>query len=115
MRVDEGDANALHLGAGEFHERRPHRRARQPPQEDQRLLHAIMHICPGVGVEGARERIDAIIEALGFSEVLPLHRGEELGLQIGNDAAAAGKEPIAAQHEGAQQPGAMGGSTLTGG
>ena len=42
-------------------------------------------------------------------EVVLLHRPEQLRLQVGDHAAGAGQEPVAAEHQRGEQPGRVGG------
>ena len=70
MRVD--------LGAAELHQRRAHHGARQAAEQHQRLLHAVVHVGPGLGIEHPRQRLDAVVEPLRRAEVVVLHRVEQL-------------------------------------
>jgi hypothetical protein len=88
---------------------RPHVRAGQAAEQHQRLLHAVMHVDEGIGIEGARERVDAVVDGAGRREVVLLDGAEQRRLQIGDDAAATGQQALAAEHQRAHQPGRMGG------
>jgi hypothetical protein len=93
--------NAVDLGPRKFDQRRPHHRARQAAKQHERLLHAVVHVSPRVGIEDAGERVDAVVEPPRLGKIGGLDRSEQGSLQIGDDAAAAGEEPVAAQHKGA--------------
>src|SRR6266436_7452790 len=113
LRVEEPGlrqrrADALDLDVGELDQRRPHHGPRQAAEQHQRLLHAVVHVGPGVGVEHPRQRIDAVVEAACFSEIVGPDGVEQLRLQVRDHAATAGEEPVAAEHEGAEQPSAVG-------
>ncbi len=95
--LDQGRADAVDLGTGDLNERRAHHGARQAAEQHQRLLHAVVHVGPWVGVENAGQRIDAIIDPPRLGEIVRLDRVEQLRLQIGDDAARAGEESVAAQ------------------
>src|SRR6516164_4274353 len=73
-------ADTLDLGAGKLDQGRAHHRTRKPAEQHQRFLHAIVHVNPGIGVEGAREGIDADVESLRLAEILALHGAEQLRL-----------------------------------
>ncbi len=86
----------------ELDQRRAHHGARQPAEQHQRLLHAVVHVDPGLGVEHPRGRLDAVVERLRRGEVVRLHRAEQLRLQVGDHAAGAGQQAVAAEHQRAR-------------
>src|ERR1700736_1695815 len=51
--LDQGGFDAIDLGAAELDQRRPHYRARQPSEQDQRLFHPVVHVGPRLGIEHA--------------------------------------------------------------
>src|SRR5262245_5214487 len=75
-RLHQRGADALDLGAGELDQRRAAHRPRQAAEQHQRLLHAVVHVRPGIGIEHPRQRIDAVIEAARLGEVVRLGGAE---------------------------------------
>jgi len=68
--------NAVDLGPRKFDQRRPHHRARQAAKQHERLLHAVVHVSPGVGIEDAGERVDAVVEPPRLGKIVGLDRSE---------------------------------------
>src|SRR6478735_460466 len=51
----------------------PYDRAWQLSEQHQRLFHAVVHVDEGIRVEDPCRRIDAIVETLGFGQVVLLY------------------------------------------
>ena len=51
--------------------------ARQPAEQHQRLLHAVVHVGPGLRIEHARERMDLVIDAARVRKTVAVHRAEQ--------------------------------------
>ena len=95
-------------------QRRAHHGARQAAEQDQRFLHAVVHVGPRVGVKYLRQRIDAVVErARGRQVVARTHRLEELRLQDRQITLPLPERPIAAEHEDEKSQALWVVSTLT--
>ena len=63
-----------------------------------------MHVGPQFEIEDIGERIDAVVQALRFRKVVAFDGSVQGHLQIGNNAAAPGKEAVASKHERTEEP-----------
>src|SRR5260370_39266520 len=84
--LDQGRRDAVDLGAAKLDQRWPHHRARQPSEQDQRLLHPVVHVGPGLGIEHPGQRIKPVIEPPRRLKTAGLHGADQLRLQIGTHA-----------------------------
>src|ERR1051326_1134696 len=76
-RLEQRLADAGNLGVAELGERRPHDRALLAAEQHQRLLHAVVHVDPWLGIEHPGQRVDAVVDALCLREVVIAHRTEQ--------------------------------------
>src|SRR5580704_12558272 len=97
--LGERGPDAADLGVAELDQGRPHHRAREPSEQHQRLLHAVVHVGTGLGIEHPGQRINPVIEPPRRREIAGLHGAEQRRLQIRDHAAAAGEQPLAAEHQ----------------
>src|SRR5215468_7079207 len=101
---DQSPADALDLGGTELDQRWAHYSAWEPAKQHQGFFHAVVHVDERVGVEGAGERVDAVVHRLGCGEVVGRYGAEYLRLQISDDAAGAGQQALTAEHQRREQP-----------
>src|SRR5215475_4418353 len=112
--LNKRHTDALDLGGAELDERRAHHGAREPAEQNQRFLHPVMHVDERVGVEGAGKRVDTVVHRLGGAEVVRRYGPEQLRLQVGDDAAGARQQALAAEHQRGEQPRRMSGEHVHG-
>src|SRR5215471_1875195 len=70
----ERPLNALDLLRADFNERRTHRSAWDAAEQNQRRLHAIVHIDERIGVERRRQWMETVVERARAHEIISLDR-----------------------------------------
>src|SRR5689334_518533 len=79
-RGDQGPADGLALGRRHRRERWAHVGRRDPAEQDQRLLHAVVHVHERRRVEDAHQRIEPVVDAPSAVQIALAAGLEQLGL-----------------------------------
>src|SRR5215510_8431568 len=96
-RRDECPADRPALGAADGCQRWPHVRGRNPPEQHERFFHSVVHVHEGRRVEDGNQRRQPVVDAPRAVQIALAARLEQLGLEIGRDAAHSWDRAVSAQ------------------
>src|SRR5438094_693800 len=99
----ERPRDRLALGVTHRCERRTHVSGRDPAEDDERLLHPVVHVDERRRVEHGDERVEPVVDPPRALDVTLLARLEQLGLEIGRHAAHARDGAIGPKQEARHQ------------